>query len=173
MVELLRPNLQLAPSYFEFIEELRVQGERVWENMLPRENEDPEEFVARLNGEEVNPGPAWVTQTTYWGVLDGGKVVGRIILRHHLTDRLREFGGHIGYEVRPSSRRCGIAKDMLKKVLETEKAREIGRLLVTCAPDNEASNKTIKANGGVLERAAYVAAWNRNTNYYWIDLRKV
>src|SRR5262245_31363391 len=115
MVEILRPTLELVSSYLEFIEELRLHGERVWEGMVQRENEGLLEFVNRLNSEDVNPGPSLVPQTTYWGVVAGGKVVGRIALRHHLNDRLREFGGHIGYEVRPSCRRRGIAKEILKK----------------------------------------------------------
>src|SRR5262249_50812061 len=151
-----------------FIEEMRLSGEQIWESMIPRENEGPEEFVARLNWEEVNPGPSLVPQSTYWGAIDDGKVVGRITLRHYLNEKLKEFGGHISYEVRPSSRRCGVAREMLKKILETLKAKEIGRLLLTCAPDNEASNKTITANGGIFEKTAYVAAWKRDTNYYWI-----
>lgn len=170
-MEILKPSVTLAPSYLEFIEELRANGDRVWEGMVPRDDERHEAFVSRLHGQEKSAGPALVPQSTYWGVLDGETVVGRIVLRHHLTDSLKEFGGHVGYEVRPSFRRRGVAKEMLKMLLETPKARELGRILLTCAPSNEASNRTILANGGVLEKTAYVAAWKRDTNYYWIDLR--
>jgi predicted acetyltransferase len=172
MVEIVKPIVQLAPSYLEFIEEMRLNGEKIWEGRIPREGESLEKFVARLNREEVSPGPALVPQSSYWGVTEDGQVVGRIAIRHYLNEKLREFGGHIGYEVRPSCRRRGVAKEMLKKVLATPRAQEIGRLLVTCDPSNEASNKTILANGGVLERTAYVAAWDRETNYYWIDSGK-
>lgn len=55
-------------------------------------------------------------------------------------------------------------------MLQTPEAREIGRLLLTCAPDNEASNRTIRANGGVLERTIYVERIGRETNLYWITL---
>ena len=43
-----------------------------------------------------------------------GQVVGRIALRHYLTEKLKEFGGHIGYEVRPSVRRTGVATELLR-----------------------------------------------------------
>lgn len=173
MVELRKPILQLVPAYLGFIEEMQWNGERIWEGMIPKENEGAEQFVARLHMQEFKPGPGLVPQSTYWGVVADGTVVGRIALRHHLNEQLREFGGHIGYEVRPSYRRRGIAKEMLKQLLMTPKAKEIGQLLVTCAPNNEASNKTIIANGGILEKTAYVAAWNRDTNYYWFDLNKM
>lgn len=171
IVEILKPTLRLTPSYLEFIEEMRLKGEVIWEGMAPSAEEDLEEFVARLNWEEVHSRPGLVPKSTYWGVIDGAKVVGRIVLRHHLNEKLRELGGNIGYEVRPSARRCGVAKEMLRKLLETPKAKEIGRLLMTCSPSNEASNKLILASGGILEKTAYVAAWERDTNYYWIDLR--
>lgn len=172
MLEILKPTLRLIPSYFEFIEEMRLQGEKIWESMIPKQGQDSEAFINRINWEESNPGINLVPQSTYWGTVDESTVVGRVVLRHQLNARLMEFGGHISYEVRPSARRCGIAKALLKKVLETPKAKEIGRLLLTCAPDNEASNKTIIANGGILEKTAYVAAWKRDTNYYWIDLNR-
>lgn len=102
----------------------------------------------------------------------GSKVVGRIALRHRLNANLTEFGGHIGYEVRPTVRRQGIATEMLRLILATQKANEIGRLLLTCSPTNAASNKTIVANGGVLERTIWVKRVKRDTNLYWIDLKR-
>lgn len=172
MVAIRRPARELVSSYLEFIEEMRRHGERIWEGMIPQADEDPDAFVARLNWAEDNLGPTLVPTSTYWGVIGDGKVVGRIVLRHRLTEKLSQFGGHISYEVRPSSRRCGVAKGMLRQVLSTPKAKEIGRLLLTCAPANVASNKTIAASGGVLTRTAYVEEWQRDTNYYWIDLGK-
>ena len=95
-------------------------------------------------------------------------LLGRIALRHFLNDNLKEFGGNIGYEVRPSARRKGIATEMLRLLLLTPKAKEIGRVLLTCAPDNIGSNRTIVSNGGILEKTVFVQKWNRDTNYYWI-----
>ena len=171
MIELRKPVANLISSYLESIEEMRQIGEIVWEGIIPKAGEDPLIFVERLNRAEMTPEPGLVAQTTYWAV-SNNQVVGRIALRHQLTEKLKEFGGHIGYEVRPSARRKGIATEMLRLLLQTPKSREIGRLLVTCAPDNTASNKAILANGGILERTAFVEAWHRDTNYYWIDLRQ-
>lgn len=169
-MEIHEPALSLISSYLEFIEEMRMNGDKIWESMIPRRDEGHDAFVARLRREECSPGPSLVPQSTYWGVFDDRVVVGRVVLRHHLNEKLTEIGGHISYEVRPSFRRRGVATAMLKAILETPMAKEIGRLLLTCAPNNEASNKTITANGGILEKTAYVASWQRETNYYWIDL---
>ncbi|HEX3589598.1 MAG TPA: hypothetical protein VHV74_08190 [Pseudonocardiaceae bacterium] len=62
------------------------------------------DFVASLHADAVTPQRAgWVTCTTWWWC-DGSTYLGRIALRHELTDSLRVAGGHIGYDVRPTAR---------------------------------------------------------------------
>ena len=112
-----------------------------------------------------------VPESVYWGVIDGS-VVGFLALRHRLNERLARFGGHIGYEVRPSRRRQGIATQMLRRVLTTGSARAIGRILVTCSPHNAASRKAIEANGGVLADIVFADEVNRETCRYWIAVRQ-
>ncbi len=169
-MRLQKPSLDFVRSYLEFIEEIKVLGEKVWEGNEPSRGESHEQFVEKLIAAESTPLPERVPENVYWAV-DANEVVGRIALRHFLNENLKEFGGHIGYEVRPSSRRKGFAKEMLRLLLQTPRAKEIGELLLTCSPDNIASHKTITANGGALTGTAYVEKWQRNTNYYWIDLR--
>jgi predicted acetyltransferase len=59
---------------------------------------------------------------------------------------------------------------MIRQLLHTPRARSIGRLLVTCAPDNIGSSKAILANGGVLEKIEFIEAIQRDTSFYWIDV---
>jgi len=163
-----RPAVELVSSYLEFLDEIAALGERVWP-ARPRPAETRETFVARLLQAEAAGDSPDVPQTTYWATV-GETVIGHIGLRHRLNAELSVFGGHIGYGVRPSRRGRGFAKEMLRQVLRTPKAQEIGSLLLTCAPDNVASNRTIQANGGVLERTVYVERVGRDTNLYWISL---
>lgn len=169
MVELKRPNVRLVASYLDFVAEMQQLGEEIHEGLILKAGESKEQFVDRILHTETSSGPDLVPVTVYWGAISE-IVVGRIALRHYLDDKLKEFGGHIGYEVRPSYRRRGVAREMLRLLLETPEAKQIGRLLLTCAPDNEASNKTIQANGGVLAKTAFVEKRQRETNYYWIQL---
>lgn len=168
-IQLEAPSLQRIESYLSFITEMNDAGEKIWEANVPGAAETNAQFIERLLRAETSPNPGLVAETTCWATF-GHEVVGRIALRHSLNKNLEEFGGHIGYEVRPTSRKKGIATKMLKLILETPKAQEIGRLLLTCAPDNTASNKTIQNNGGILTKTAYVERVQRHTNYYWIEL---
>jgi predicted acetyltransferase len=111
------------------------------------------EFVAglRADADEGAPRPiGYVPCTTYWWV-EGREYLGRLAIRHRLTEHLREVGGHIGYDVRPSVRRRGHATAMLAAAKPLAAALGIDPALVTCDTSNEASRRVIEAGGGVLE----------------------
>ncbi|HEX6454470.1 MAG TPA: GNAT family N-acetyltransferase, partial [Trebonia sp.] len=110
-------------------------------------------YVRRLRAdalEESPRGPGFVPATMLWWV-DGEKYLGRLTIRHRLTPRLLEIGGHIGYDIRSSARRRGHATSMLAAALPLARELRIDPALITCDEDNIASRKVIEANGGVLE----------------------
>jgi predicted acetyltransferase len=109
-------------------------------------------YTAALARPETPRPAAHVTGTYLW-MVDDGDVLGRISLRHALTPWLLEVGGHIGYAVRPTARRRGVATAALGLVLPIAHARRIDPALVTCDEDNVGSRRAIEANGGVLEDA--------------------
>lgn len=126
------------------------------------------QFVGSLSSEETCP-PHWVPSTQFVCVRQtDGRIVGMIDLRHRLNDFLAEYGGHIGYSVRPDERRKGYAKWMLAHVLPEARKLGLSRVLVTCDDDNEGSVRTIEANGGVFERTARLE--DELLRRYWIDL---
>jgi predicted acetyltransferase len=124
--------------------ELREFGSR-WET-----EEGFSAFVQQLHTDAQDSTKRAAYLVTWWWV-DGTEYVGRISLRHRLTERLLEIGGHIGYDVRPSARRRGHATAMLKAVLPPTRELGIDPALLTCDTDNIASRKVIEANGGVFE----------------------
>lgn len=110
-------------------------------------------YVAAVRAEvlEETPRPeGWVPCTTLWWV-DGDEYLGRIAVRHRLTPWLRDVGGHIGYDVRPSARRRGHATAMLRAAKPVCRGLAIDPALVTCDVDNVGSRRVIEACGGVLE----------------------
>lgn len=88
-----------------------------------------------------------VQETTLW-LVDGDVYLGRISIRHALTDDLRRIGGHIGYDVRPSRRRLGLGSRMLALAIPRAAALGIDPALVTCDHDNVPSRRMIAKLGG-------------------------
>jgi predicted acetyltransferase len=81
-------------------------------------------------------------------IIDDGQVLGGIVLRHIYDDQV----GQIGYGVRPSARRRGVASWALGQMLvETRAALDVDHILVPCLDTNIASARTIESQGGVLE----------------------
>jgi predicted acetyltransferase len=106
---------------------------------------------------------------TYWWIVERDVYLGAITLRHRLNEFLLGAGGHIGYGVRPSARRRGLATSAVGAVLSEAQARGIDRVLITCHDDNVASARTIEHHDGVLEDVRDTELGR--TRRYWIDLR--
>lgn len=98
------------------------------------------------------------------------KVLGFLQVRHGFNDYLSKFGGHIGYSVRPSERRKGYAKQMLKMALPFCKEIGLEKVLITCIDGNIESEKTILANGGVYESTVHEPNRNEDLKRFWINL---
>jgi predicted acetyltransferase len=91
-IRLVQPDNKLVGSYLGFMSQMRDLGEKVWEGMIPKQEESLEDFVSRLLREETSPEAGLVAQTTSWAICNH-EVVGRIALRHTLNKNLEEFGG--------------------------------------------------------------------------------
>ena len=100
-------------------------------------------------GENLPPG--WVRATFLVGEADG-RIVGRVSIRHELTDALRTLGGHVGYGVLPDYRGRGHATAMLRGALDLLGSEGLGEALVTCDDANVASAGVIERCGGRLVR---------------------
>jgi predicted acetyltransferase len=161
MAQLIRPDTRLQASFLAAMEEFREEGRAGDDSMIGWDFsrfgdtwESDEGFAAYVRetlDEADRPRAAgFVCQTSWWWV-DDEEYVGRISLRHELNEHLRDFGGHIGYDVRRSRRREGHATRMLAAALREAHAMGIYQALLTCDADNVASRAVIEANGGVLE----------------------
>lgn len=109
-----------------------------------------------------------VPETTYFCLdLDRNIFVGAVTLRHYLTEKLAQNGGHIGDGIRPSERGKGYATAMIGLALKEAKRLGIDRVLMCCEKQNIASAKSIMNNGGVLENEYEYNGVIKQR--YWID----
>lgn len=76
------------------------------------------------------------------------KMIGCMQVHNVLTERMKNYTGHVGYSVRPSERRKGYAKKMLAKAVDFLSSFGFEEIIVSCLPENESSKKTILSNGG-------------------------
>lgn len=165
MPELTSPTTAVHRSFLAAMAEFRAEGRgsAADTSMVGREIRDyaatwsdPAVFgryVEELIGDAAENAPrpeGFVPCTTRW-FIEGEEYLGRLAIRHRLTPWLLEFGGHIGYDVRPTARRRGYATAMLRSALPISGGLGVDRVLVTCDTDNVGSRKAIEANGGVLE----------------------
>ena len=111
--------------------------------------------------------PPWVASTFLVAEVDGA-LVGRISIRHELSDYLAEAGGHIGYAVRPHFRRRGYATEILRQGLLVARSLGIEAVLVTCDEGNCASARVIERLGGVLEDVRQDPRGGPRKRRYWI-----
>jgi predicted acetyltransferase len=135
--------------------------------------ETPDGFAAwvrRLRQESdttVAPAAGRV-HTTYWWIVEGDAVLGGIALRHGLNDFLLRVAGQVGYGIRPSARRRGLATWAVGQVLPVARSLGLDRVLITCADDNAASVRVIERHGGRLEDVRDTELGRARR--YWISL---
>lgn len=163
---LTRPHERYKDSYidsqWEFISEGRAGN---WHPVILRRRFD--EYLRVLRQAESEPLAGMVPSTRFWLIGDANRYLGDVDVRHCLNAALGRYGGHIGYQIRPSQRRKGYGKLVCRLGILEARKLGIGDILITCDDDNIASCKVIEANGGRLQdridnsRAAL-------TRRYWI-----
>ena len=181
-------GIKLVPVSSDYVEDLWAFRQEVVEHdaddenqfagcMGLRESRTPEEWIELCAKRQLDD---WdkedkmkVPSHSYLAVRTvDNRIVGIIDLRHHINHPiLGTWGGHSGYTVRPSERGHGYAKEMLRQNLINARKIGIKDFLITCHPWNEASEKTILANGGVFEKLVD-AGDGEMLKRYWIDVLK-
>lgn len=170
-IHLIEPTLEMEQAYRDYLREFIEAGE---DGSLYHQLEEISDVPASIrklqdHARGVNLPQDWVPSSAYWALTEAGELVGEIEVRHRLTPALEDFGGHIGFAVRPGHRQKGHATQMLALVLEKARAMGLKRVLITCDPKNTGSARAIQKNDGKLATES-VARNGRMTSRYWIDL---
>lgn len=153
-IELASPSTDLFDSWAETVAEfggVHIDGAGLDLGTVP-DVAACEAFVAkaRLYAAADAELPDGHVACDYFWITEGGEVVGFLAFRRELNEWLSQYGGHIGYSVRPSRRRRGIARAALDLVLARARAQGYDRVMLTCDDENVGSFRTIEGAGGVL-----------------------
>ncbi len=138
-------------EFFEYDSEINGVGG------LRRYLDDYEGWLKKLEKDYVKiPDEEKVPAKTYFLVRENdGKIVGMINIRLALNEKLKRYGGHIGYSIRPTERGKGYNKINLYLALKVCDSYGIATVLLDADLDNPASWKTMEALGGVRIREYY------------------
>ena len=98
------------------------------------------------------------------------KIIGTINVRWNLTEEMKQFGGNIGYGIRPTERRKGYNKINLYLGLIEAKKIGLDKVMLDCDAENLGSSKTMEALGGKLERTEIDPYDGILTSVYWINV---
>jgi predicted acetyltransferase len=169
-VRLTRPSVDLRDGVLEGLREFQREGLSSYAAIdVDAIAADFARYVRDESAKADRPAAGNVPQTELWATVER-TYVGRIAIRHRLSDALERIGGHIGYDVRPPFRGRGYATEMLRESLPIARTLGLGRVLLTCDDRNIASARAIEKNGGVLERCALPYPDQPLKRYYWIAL---
>mgnify|MGYP004577962165 FL=1 len=133
--------------------------EQVLERCLNMENEEYAQKIGRC------PGKTFLLIRA-----NDNRIVGTINLRWNLSELMLQFGGHIGYSIRPTERRKGYNKINLYLVMIEARKVGLDKVMLACDVNNAGSDRTLKALGGKLERTEIDPSDGMLTNVYWFDV---
>ena len=142
---------------------------------LVRYREDYEAWLQKLNQDYTRvPSEEKVPARTYFLIrVNDDKIIGMINIRLSLNEKLRNYGGNIGYCIRPKERGKGYNKINLYLGLKVCDRYGIDTVLMDADLDNPASWKTMEALGGVRKREYYDDVYSHCTVVdYHIDVKK-
>jgi predicted acetyltransferase len=173
-MQLISPSSNYKVSFLQALEEYQKEKSQTFNRDLLLLNiealtKDFSLYVNKVLDESQgkNLPEGYVSHTTYW-LVDNKEFIGRVDIRHVLTETLLREGGHIGYDIRPTKRNQGYGKKTLELALPKAKALGITKVLITCHETNIPSKRIIEANGGVLENSVSMGEGKPKKLRYWI-----
>ncbi len=152
------PQIVLVPmvsgrdeEFAQMLEEFRAAGEfDVYKGDLAVAWKGYSAFYELLSRMKLGgyPRPEIVPMDSYF-IEEEGRMLGELYIRHRLSPRLEQVGGHVGYKVKPSFRNRGVATAALRLALRLLGGMDVEKALLTCGANNGPSARVIEKCGGI------------------------
>lgn len=147
---LTRPVLEYQASYLSATHEAEL-AELADNPDLSIQSEDALRFFVQEAHQVILEGLPEDPPEEYLWLIDRGEFVGRVFFLHWLNEFRLKTDGQVDYWIRPSKRRQGYGRLILRLLLERYRQLGLQRILISCRSDNLPSRKIIEANGGIFE----------------------
>lgn len=164
-LRLVRPEKKYEKQAVKYLEEFLAAGSKIHgAGGLDQYKDDYDGWLEKLAADRVQvPNEERVPSETFFLMKrlsqeshmfqeDVECLVGMVSIRLVLNDNLWNFGGHIGYSIRPSEREKGHNKVNLYLALKVCQNYGIEVALLDCDRSNIGSAKTMRALGGKMVR---------------------
>lgn len=161
-LKLVLPSEKYLPSVREAINEYQKQPSEfeinVVQKMIESQKNNFADYFTQAENERlgINLKPGYVSHSVFW-LIDNDKYIGTFNLRHSLTPYLKQIGGHIAYQIRPSEQKKGYAYAGLQLCLKEAHKLGLSKVLLTCKNNNIASyatmHKALLNYGGVEDNS--------------------
>jgi predicted acetyltransferase len=171
-LKLIKPSYTYRKSYLQVLDEFDEERPfGILYGDLARKNFKQYLKLIRDMEKGIGLKRGWVPASEFWLVREN-EFIGAVSFRHKLNKKLRLYGGHIGYSIRPDERKKGYGTEMLALTLKRVKKTGLKKVMITCDENNVGSRKIIETNGGVLEDIIQtdLNEHNKNTMRWWINL---
>ena len=180
MLKLVKPSKKYLKSFMKVLDEYKKDKNHFgrgdiapWIKAIEENKVD--EYLEKLSNFETgtNLPAGYVSGTTFW-LMDDNEWIGSFNIRHSLTPKLEQTGGHIAANISPKHR--GEYSTFIGIKLCLKEAAKLGlkRVLMTCDVNNSASYKGIlgllKLYGG--EQISDSIVEDKRSHRVWINTKK-
>ena len=174
-LELIQPNKSYEKQAIEYIQEFYKYNSNInGVGGLYRYLDNYDAWLKKLEEDRTRKmTEEKVPAETYFLVRKrDNKIVGMINIRLQLNEKLKAFGGNIGYSIRPTERRKGYNKINLYLALQICQKHKIKEVMLDCDKDNLGSAKTMQALVGKLTKEYYDENVKCLVQQYVIDVNE-